>query len=176
MRIIKPDGTINEVSTDEYMTATEGKNDKEQRQKLAVPGLEIGDKIDIFFFNYTSLENHNLDPFIFRFRQSHPMLSYTVHCEIDDKLTTQYRTLNGAPDFKQSTNEEGNILLDVAMKDIEQTEPDLWYNSMQQTPTTLLYITNSQMKNTPTYPKVPRKKGCNPIPTRLPYRKTTGNS
>lgn len=118
VRIIKPDGTINEVSTDEYMTATEGKNDKEQRQKLAVPGLEIGDKIDIFFFNYTSLENHNLDPFIFRFRQSHPMLSYTVHCEIDDKLTTQYRTLNGAPDFKQSTNEEGNILLDVAMKDI----------------------------------------------------------
>ena len=39
VRIIKPDGTINEVSTDEYMTATEGKNDKEQRQKLAVPGL-----------------------------------------------------------------------------------------------------------------------------------------
>lgn len=164
VRIIKPDGTINEVSTDEYMTATEGKNDKEQRQKLAVPGLEIGDKIDIFFFNYTSLENHNLDPFIFRFRQSHPMLSYTVHCEIDDKLTTQYRTLNGAPDFKQSTNEEGNILLDVAMKDIEQTEPDLWYNSMQQTPTTLLYITNSQMKKYTYIPKSTKKKGLQPNP------------
>lgn len=38
------------------MTATEGKKDQEQLQKLAVPGLEIGDKIDIFFFNYTSLE------------------------------------------------------------------------------------------------------------------------
>ena len=47
------------------------------------------------------------------------MLSYTVHCEIDDKLTTQYRTLNGAPDFKQSKDENGNILLDVAVKDIE---------------------------------------------------------
>ena len=110
VRIIKPDGTVNEVSTDEYMTATEGKKDQEQLQKLAVPGLEIGDKIDIFFFNYTSLENHNLDPFVFRFRQSHPMLSYTVHCEIDDKLTTQYRTLNGAPDFKQSKDENGNIV------------------------------------------------------------------
>ena len=107
VRIIKPDGTVNEISTDEYMTATEGKKDQEQLQKLAVPGLEIGDKIDIFFFNYTSLENHNLDPFVFRFRQSHPMLSYTVHCEIDDKLTTQYRTLNGAPDFKQSKDENG---------------------------------------------------------------------
>lgn len=48
VRIIKPDGTVNEVSTDEYMTATEGRKDREQRQKLAVPGLEIGDKIDIF--------------------------------------------------------------------------------------------------------------------------------
>lgn len=164
VRIIKPDGTVNEVSTDEYMTATEGKKDQEQLQKLAVPGLEIGDKIDIFFFNYTSLENHNLDPFVFRFRQSHPMLSYTVHCEIDDKLTTQYRTLNGAPDFKQSKDENGNILLDVAVKDIEQTEPDLWYNPMQQTPMTLMYITNSKMKKYTYIPKSTTEKGLQPNP------------
>lgn len=146
------------------MTATEGKKDQEQLQKLAVPGLEIGDKIDIFFFNYTSLENHNLDPFVFRFRQSHPMLSYTVHCEIDDKLTTQYRTLNGAPDFKQSKDENGNILLDVAVKDIEQTEPDLWYNPMQQTPMTLMYITNSKMKKYTYIPKSTTEKGLQPNP------------
>lgn len=103
------------------------------------------------------------------------MLSYTVHCEIDDKLTTQYRTLNGAPDFKQSKDENGNILLDVAVKDIEQTEPDLWYNPMQQTPMTLMYITNSKMKNTPIFQKAPQKKDYNPILMRLPYRKTTGN-
>ena len=164
VRIIKPDGTVNEVSTDEYMTATEGRKDREQRQKLAVPGLEIGDKIDIFFFNYTSLENHNLDPFIFRFRQSHPMLSYTVHCEIDDKLTTQYRTLNGAPDFKQSKDEDGNILLDAEMKDIEQTEPGLWYNPMQQTPMTLMYITNSKMKKYTYIPESTTKKGLQANP------------
>ena len=164
VRIIKPDGTVNEISTDEYMTATEGKKDQEQLQKLAVPGLEIGDKIDIFFFNYTSLENHNLDPFVFRFRQSHPMLSYTVHCEIDDKLTTQYRTLNGAPDFKQSKDENGNILLDVAVKDIEQTEPDLWYNPMQQTPMTLMYITNSKMKKYTYIPKSTTEKGLQSNP------------
>ena len=35
--IIKPDGTVNEVSTDEYMTATEGRKDREQRQKLSYP-------------------------------------------------------------------------------------------------------------------------------------------
>ena len=37
VRIIKPDGTVNEISTDEYMTATEGKKDRGTTQKLAVP-------------------------------------------------------------------------------------------------------------------------------------------
>lgn len=143
VRIIKPDGTIREVSTDEYMTATEG---KEQRQKLAVPGLEVGDKIDLFFFNFTALENHNLDPFVFSFYGKYPMLAYTVHCEIDGKLTTQYRTLNGAPRFQQTKDADGNIVLDAALKDIDRTEPELWYNPMRQTPTILLYVTNSMMK------------------------------
>ena len=67
-----------------------------------------------------------LDSLFIIIRHIKTMLSYTVHCEIDDKLTTQYRTLNGAPDFKQSKDENGNILLDVAVKDIEQNEPDLW--------------------------------------------------
>lgn len=169
VRIIKPDGTVKEIDTDEYMTVAEGKKGDEQRQKLAVPGLEVGDKVDIFFFNYTSLENHNLDPFVFRFRQSYPMLSYTVHCEIDDKLTTQYRTLNGAPDFKQSKDAEGNILLDVAMKEIDRTEPELWYNPMRQTPMTLLYITNSKMKKYTYIPESAKKAGlhANPDATAL---------
>lgn len=34
VRIIKPDGTINEVSTDEYMTATEGKTTKSNARNL----------------------------------------------------------------------------------------------------------------------------------------------
>ena len=143
VRIIKPDGTVKEVDTDEYMTATEG---KEQRQKLAVPGLEVGDKLDLFFFNFTALENHNLDPFVFSFYEKYPMLSYTVHCEIDGKLTAQYRTLNGAPEFQQTKDGDNNIILDAAMKDIDRTEPELWYNSLRQTPTILLYVTNSMMK------------------------------
>lgn len=146
VRVIKPDGSVREVDTNEYMTATEGRKDREQRQKLAVPGLEVGDKIDIFFLNNTTLENHNLTPFVFRFRQNYPMLSYTVHCEVDDKLTTQYRTLNGAPDFLQSRDEEGNLVLDTEVTDVEQTEPTLWYNPIRQSPLTLMYITNSKMK------------------------------
>ena len=102
------------------------------------------------------------------------MLSYTVHCEIDDKLTTQYRTLNGAPDFKQSKDEDGNILLDAEMKDIEQTEPGLWYNPMQQTPMTLMYITNSKDEKYTYIPAITTKKDYRPIPMRQPCKRTTG--
>lgn len=164
VRIIKPDGSVREVDTDEYMTATEGKNDREQRQKLAVPGLEVGDKIDLFFMDNTALENHNLEPFVFRFRQSHPMLSYSVHCEVDDKLTVQYRTLNGAPDFRQGKDEEGNILLDVEVTDVEQVEPALWYNAIRQSPMTLMYITNSKMKKYTYIPPSTRETGVQANP------------
>lgn len=146
VRIIKPDGTVSTVDTDEFMTTTEGKKGDEQRQKLAVPGLEIGDKIDIFFFTLTNLENHNLPPFTFAFRHEYPMLSYTVHCELDKGLTTQYRTLNGAPDFRQSTNEEKDIILDAEVKDVADVEPSLWYNPVRQTPYIRMHVINPKMK------------------------------
>ena len=43
-RIIKPDGTVHEVDPDEAVNVTRGKKDKEDRQKLAIPDLQIGDK------------------------------------------------------------------------------------------------------------------------------------
>ena len=54
VRIIKPDGTIQETAPQEYMETDEGghprsHNIQEKWNKLAVPGLEIGDIIDLFF-------------------------------------------------------------------------------------------------------------------------------
>lgn len=52
----------------------------------------------------------------------------------------------------------------MAVKDIEQTEPDLWYNPMQQTPMTLMYITNSKMKKYTYIPKSTTEKGLQSNP------------
>ena len=59
VRIIKPDGTIQETAPQEYMETDEGghprsHNIQEKWNKLAVPGLEIGDIIDLFFVRYNS--------------------------------------------------------------------------------------------------------------------------
>lgn len=140
VRIIKPDGTIKEVSTDDYVTANEGKKDKDKGEKLAVPGLQVGDVIDVFTSEMKQIREENIAPVVFAFINDYPTLSYRIHCSIDPKLTTQYRQLNGAPDFKQSTDAEGNIILDAMMTNIDKSEPDLWYNTAAQTPLTLLYI------------------------------------
>ncbi len=146
VRVIKPDGTIQEVETDDYMTLTEGKKGREERQKLAVPGLQPGDAIDVFYYEYVNLENHNLDLYYFSFQENYPMLSYSIYCEIDPKLTTQYRCLNGAPDFKQSINEEKNLVLQAEAKEAAPAEPTLWYSPMRQTPCIVMCVTNPKMK------------------------------
>lgn len=76
VRIIKPDGTIQETAPQEYMETDEGghprsHNIQEKWNKLAVPGLEIGDIIDLFFVRYTILNNQNPEPFGFYFMDSY---------------------------------------------------------------------------------------------------------
>lgn len=146
VRVIKPDGTIREVSTDDYVNTAEGKNDKEKGQKLAVPGLAVGDNIDIFTYEEKKLEEHTMEPFIISYQEEYPILWKKVHCTLDKDLTSQYRTLNGAPDFKQSTDEDKNIILDAEVTNVETTNPDLWYHQMEHSPITILNIQGKRLK------------------------------
>ncbi len=146
VRVIKPSGEVREVSTDDYVSVNEGRRDRQQRQKLAVPDLQVGDLIDFFVYTIEDLQERNVAPYEFAFMSDIPMLSYQVHCVIDHDMCTQYRTLNGAPDFRSTTDEQQNVVLDVEVSNMEQTEPRMWYNSAEQTPRILLYITGKKLK------------------------------
>lgn len=147
IRILKPDGTVKEIDPSEYVKDNEDgksyrKNLQESYKKLAVPGLEVGDIIDIFFAEYSVINNRNPDPMSFYFMEKYPMLAYSIHCEIDSKLSTFYRCLNGAPDFTQRIDSTGNYILDLRVGDLGRTLPASWYNSARQTPMILMYIYN----------------------------------
>lgn len=146
LRIIKPSGEVREVPIDDYVSVDEGRGNGQQRLKVAVPDLQAGDLLDYFIYNVDDLEENSVSPYHFSFIASVPMLSYQVHCVIDRDMTTQYRTLNGAPDFRQGTDADGNVVLDVEVSNVEQTEPRLWYDSTAQTPTILLCITGKKLK------------------------------
>ena len=139
VRVIKPSGTIVNVNTSDYMVTREGNYDSEVSHKLAVPGLEVGDVMDIFFFDEEIVHDRNMKPFTFIMKDEYPILHYRVRCVVDKKITVQYRTLNGAPDFKISTDKDKHTILETEINNINGVIPDLWYNKSSQAPMILLY-------------------------------------
>ena len=146
IRVIKKNGNVQEVSLDDYVDVKEGKNDKDLSQKIAVPGLEVGDCIDVFSLDQIDTQEQQLDPFYFVLRQDEPVLYTKVHCVLDQSLATVYRTMNGAPDFTQTTDKDKNAVLDMVMDKPVNAESSIWYNSLEQSPFIEMYITPTKAK------------------------------
>lgn len=146
IRVIKKNGNVQEVSLDDYVDVKEGKNDKDLSQKIAVPGLEVGDCIDVFSLDQIDTQEQQLDPFYFVLRQDEPVLYSKVHCVLDQSLATVYRTMNGAPDFTQTTDKDKNAVLDMVMDKPVDAESSIWYNSLEQSPFIEMYITPTKAK------------------------------
>lgn len=146
IRVIKKNGNVQEVSLDDYVDVKEGKNDKDLSQKIAVPGLEVGDCIDVFSLDQIDAQEQQLDPFYFVLRQDKPVLYTKVHCVLDKSLATVYRTMNGAPDFTQTTDKDKNAVLDMVMDKPIDAESSIWYNPLEQSPFIEMYITPTKTK------------------------------
>lgn len=157
VRVIKASGEVREINADDYVIIDEGRSGREQRRKLAVPDLQVGDLIDFFYYTIDDLVERSVNPYEFNLISQTPTLHYQAHCVIDREMTTQYRSLNGAPAFKESTDDNGNIVLDLEQSDLKLTEPELWYNHAEQTPRILLYITGKKLKGQWTAPSTKQK-------------------
>lgn len=146
IRVIKKNGNVQEVSLDDYVDVKEGKNGKDLSQKIAVPGLEVGDCIDVFSLDQIDTQEQQLDPFYFVLRQDEPVLYTKVHCVLDQSLATVYRSMNGAPDFTQTTDKDKNAVLDMVMDKPMDAESSIWYNPLEQSPFIEMYITPTKSK------------------------------
>ena len=167
IRVIKKNGNVQEVSLDDYVDVKEGKNDKDLSQKIAVPGLEVGDCIDVFSLDQIDTQEQQLDPFYFVLRQDEPVLYTKVHCVLDQSLATVYRTMNGAPDFTQTTDKDKNAVLDMVMDKPVDAESSIWYNSLEQSPFIEMYITPTKAK-VAVVEKAMRQKGVRGNPDVIP--------
>lgn len=167
IRVIKKNGNVQKVSLDDYVDVKEGKNDKDLSQKIAVPGLEVGDCIDVFSLDQIDTQEQQLDPFYFVLRQDEPVLYTKVHCVLDQSLATVYRTMNGAPDFTQTTDKDKNAVLDMVMDKPIDAESSIWYNSLEQSPFIEMYITPTKTK-VAVVEKAMRKKGVRGNPDVTP--------
>ena len=132
VRIIKPDGTMKEVNVDEELVNEE--DGKQQKSKLAIPDLQVGDVID-YFVRVEELKDINspIDAQTFVLGDDKPIMQYSVHCEISDKYFVRYRTANGAPDFKVKRDDDGAVF-DLLVKNIPSLPVDLWMSPYRQIP------------------------------------------
>lgn len=149
-RVIKPDGTIKEVDIDRNsVDITEGKKDKKESKRLAIPDLQAGDILDYFYCKKMQLETIRVPPLLFPFYSKYPVLSYSVHGEFENKLTLEYKSINGAPDLKVSNDTFNTMILDVQEKNLQQVV-DLrkarWLSASRDFPMIRLSVLNNSSK------------------------------
>lgn len=149
-RVIKPDGSVVEVAVDEEAIAlTEGRREKETMKKIAIPGLQVGDILDYFVCDEMELETYNVPPEIFTFFGQYPILKYSIHCEFGNKLTVEYRSLNGAPEMRQSIDADNNYILDTEAENLMKV-PALdemrWISPYRSLPMIRMYVLNNASK------------------------------
>ncbi len=150
-RVIKPDGTIKEVDIDRNaVDITEGKKDKKESKRLAIPDLQAGDILDYFYCKIMELETIPVPPLLFPFYSKYPVLSYSVHGEFENKLTVEYKSVNGAPDLKVSKDASTNkMIVDVQKKNLQQVG-DLrnirWLSASRDFPMIRLSVLNNSSK------------------------------
>ncbi|MBE6340975.1 MAG: DUF3857 domain-containing protein [Bacteroidales bacterium] len=141
VKVIKKSGKTVEVPTDDFIIETEGDDDKKKTHKLAVPNLEVGDYIDIMVHTSIRYQNHGITPLYFAFADTKPMLSSKIHCVIDRKLATYYRSFNGAPRFTESTNADKDIVLDASISNVDKM-PTRWTRFSAQMPYIMMQVFN----------------------------------
>lgn len=149
-RVIKPDGTIKEVDIDgNAVDITEGKKDEKQSKRLAIPDLQTGDILDYFYCKKMELETVHIPTLLFSFYSKYPVLSYSVHGEFENKLTVEYKSINGAPDLRVSKDTSNNMIVDVQQKNLQQVgdlQKIRWLSAFRDFPMIRLSVLNNSSK------------------------------
>jgi hypothetical protein len=132
-RIIKPDGKIRQVPIDESILLKSGSNGWER--KLAIGDLQVGDLLDYYIrVEEYSVSFREPERLIFVFGDDHPILDYSIHCNIGNKYAVEYHSMNKAPQPRETSNPDNDLILDLEMKNLAAVPTDLWMATMRELP------------------------------------------
>lgn len=139
-RVYKKDGSMKEIYADEAVV-TEVNRRKHKIRKLAIPGLQVGDFID-YFVRTEKFINHNnaYTEEVFVLGDEQPILEYSIHIGAwEEVFVLEYRSMNGAPNFKEKTG--GRMMeLDMLVRNVPPQPVKLWMNPFRQIPLVRLHL------------------------------------
>jgi hypothetical protein len=118
--------------------------------KIAVPDLDPGDIIDYatIFYDDNTVKKMNyieFDPIYFVCNREYPVLAQKFSIETDDKSFVSSKSLNGAPEFKESGN--GSILYTWEDRNRDKMSDTRWINHFAQVPFIKFQIVFSRQEN-----------------------------
>ncbi|MEO3406490.1 DUF3857 domain-containing protein [Mucilaginibacter sp. CAU 1740] len=136
-KIIKPNGKEVIVNTSEEVLIKNEK--KDQQSKLAVPDLQVGDILDYYVSNTDISEKSMDDTFadndmVFVLAGEYPILHYSLDFQYSKKDMVKAICANGAPNFETSTNDAGDQIYSLKLKNITKYESQLWTSKFRQFP------------------------------------------
>lgn len=133
-KVIKPDGMQTVVNTNEEVLTVDEKKIKEA--KLAIPGLQVGDILDYYIRTEGIVEDPVLTfgPLTFFLTGEYPILNYSIRLQIDRKAGVKYVSANGAPSFKQSRNDDDDIVLELTQTNLPKYTASLFTSPFRQYP------------------------------------------
>lgn len=135
IRLIKPDGSVHKINVDEAV-ALEGKDNK---KKIAIPGLSVGDILDFYSVKYYDINSYQQsgipDETTEILAEDYPVINYELSFLFDGRFSAEYQSINGAPDFKVSYDqeEESNRLV-LRSRHLPKMKDMLWYSIPRQIP------------------------------------------
>lgn len=146
-RVIKPDGTVNEVDMSKALTMTKGKSNKDDKYKVAIEGLEPGDVLDFFYYYDIWIDEQSLPSKKVSFLNKYPTKNFMLDCRIDPGLTLEYGAYNGAPAINRFTKIDGRDRLFLEMENMESLDEKMpFFTAARQMPYLDLHILNNTGK------------------------------
>ena len=117
IRVIKPNGRVYDIETDEY---TQPVADKEppRPDRIMVDGLEKGDIIDYFVWTEASISDNNPEPAFVIVDHDCPQMTNKLSFDIDKHLNVQYRLVNEADTLDMVQDNAGNTILNAHYKNL----------------------------------------------------------
>lgn len=168
-RIHKPDGSTQEVDLSDALAETSGKKgDKVDSYKIAIPGLEVGDVLEYFYYTKELAEGLAPERKIFTFTKRYPVKCLKIHGEFDPELTIECRSVNGAHPLAASKDEAGKKnTVDLQVYDISAMPDEEWSLPLRQIP----FIEMKVLNNTSEYgiDAIKRRAGVHFLPAGIYY-------
>jgi len=137
VKIIKPNGSENIVNTGEEVLLKN--EEKDQKGKLAIPGLQVGDILDYYITNIDVTETEAGNSFkdndnLFVLVDEYPVLYYSLDFNYSKKIHVQYICANGAPKFDESNDDADDLLMSLKVRNLPKYQSQLWTSPLRQFP------------------------------------------